>query len=123
MIEIGAQDIGIKLDFARKLGLPLLPRTRYLPDGKVYTYFKTGMRMAAGPFSFERNAAEVWPFDRFYDHLTGFTADVYIGPLALADRFSITFDPFDNIIILSISSNFHPLSCCINKNIQRKPIL
>jgi len=101
MIETGAQDIGIKLDFARKLGLSLLPRTKYLSDGKVYTYFKTGMRMAAGPFSFERNVAEVWPFDRFYDHLTGLTADVYIGPLALADRFSITFDPFDNIIILS----------------------
>ncbi len=101
MIETGAQDIGIKLDFAHKLGLSLLPKTRYLPDGKVYTYYKTGIKMAAGPFSFERNAAEVWPFDRFYDHLTGLTADVYIGPLALAGRFSITFDPFDNKIILS----------------------
>jgi len=100
MIETGALDIGIKLEFAQALGLPLLSRVRYLSDGKEYTFFETRIRFSAGPFFFESRTAEVWPFERFYDRLTGYTADIYIGPFALVDNFSISFNPFDNIIVL-----------------------
>jgi hypothetical protein len=99
MIETGAQDIAFKLDFVQELSLPLIPRTKYLANGQVFKYHHAAVVLGIGSFLFERQAAEVWPLNRFYNRISGVSPDVVIGPRALAGEFSISFDPFDNQII------------------------
>jgi len=106
MIETGAEDISMKLDFAKRLGYRLESRMKYLANGKVYRFFETALQIFLGEFLFERKNAEVWSFDRFYNRISGLTADVILGPLAFVGKFSISFDPFTKeIIIVSGSLN------------------
>jgi hypothetical protein len=100
MIETGAEDIAVKLDFARRLGLPLKPQNRYLANGKVFQYHKTTVNVSVDKFTFQREGAEVWPLDRIYNPITGLTADVVIGPSALQGKFAVSFDPFEKKVIL-----------------------
>jgi len=101
MIETGAEDIALRLNFARKHRLPLEPKLKYLGTGEIVHYFKTPVKISAGDFHFNRNAADVWPLDRFYDRITGFAPDVIIGPSALKERFSLSFNPFEKKIVLA----------------------
>lgn len=101
MIETGAADIALKLDFARKFQLNLEPAVRYVSTGKAFRYHKTSIKISAGLFQFERRVAEVWPLDRFFNRITGLTPDVIIGPSALRGRFALSLDPFDKKIILA----------------------
>jgi len=101
MIETGAEDIALRLSFARKLQKALEPEVKYLVDGRELRYFKTPIKVSLGKFPFERKAADVWPFNRFYDWITGLGADVIIGPLALRGQMNLSFDPFDKKIVLS----------------------
>ena len=100
MIETGAQDIAFKLDFVQSLPLQLIPRTKYLANGQVFKYHHAALVLGIGRFLFERQAAEVWPLNRFYNRISGVSPDVVIGPGALAGEFSVCFDPFDQQIIL-----------------------
>ncbi len=104
MIETGAEDIALKLDFARSLGLPLQPHQRYLVDGQVYQYYTTPVNITAGRLVFTRKAVEVWPFERLYNPISGFSASVVIGPAALEGKISLSFDPFSKSAILSRQS-------------------
>jgi len=99
LIETGARDISLRLEFARKLGLPLAARTRYLASGETVSYHVTPLRVALGPFVFERDAAEVWPFQQLMDPLSGLIPDVVIGPEALDGSFILTFDSFENSVL------------------------
>jgi tetratricopeptide (TPR) repeat protein len=100
MIETGAQDIAFKLDFVRGLQLQLIPKVKYLANGQVFKYHHAALVLDVGRFLFERQAAEVWPLNRFYNRITGLSPDVVIGPGALEGEFSVSFDPFDQQIIL-----------------------
>ena len=100
LIETGAKDISLRLEFARRLGWPLAARTRYLANGESVSYHVTPLRVTLGPFVFERDAAEVWPFQQLMDPLSGLMPDVVIGPEALAGSFVLTFDPFEDLVLL-----------------------
>jgi tetratricopeptide (TPR) repeat protein len=100
IIETGARDIALKLDFARVLGLPLTPRVKYLATGQVTRYHQAPVMFFLGDFRFRREAADVWPFSRFYNRLTGLSADVFIGPAAFRGKYVVSFDPFDKQVIL-----------------------
>jgi len=100
MIETGAQDIAFKLDFVQGLPLQLIPKVKYLANGQVFNYHHAALALGIGRFLFERQAAEVWPLNRFYNRISGVSPDVVIGPGALAGEFSVSFDPFDQQIIL-----------------------
>ena len=100
LIETGAKDISLRLEFARRLGWPLAARTRYLANGESVSYHVTPLRVTLGPFVFERDAAEVWPFQQLMDPLSGLMPDVVIGPEALAGSFILRFDPFEGSVVL-----------------------
>jgi len=100
VIETGAEDIALKSDFVQGLELQLIPRTKYLANGQVFTYHQTAVTAAVGPFLFQRQEAEVWPLDRFFNRLSGLSPDVVIGPKALQGQFTVSFDPFSHRIIL-----------------------
>lgn len=100
LIETGARDISLSLDFARSLGLPMEPRTRYLAGGESVSYHTAPVTIILGTAVFERKAAEVWPFRQLMDPLTGLIPDVVIGPEALDREFVLSFDPFENTILL-----------------------
>lgn len=99
MLETGAEDIALKLEFVKGLGLPLYPKTKYLANGKVYRYHQARVTVAAGRFNFTRSGADVWPLNRFYNRLTGFSADVVIGPAAFSGQFLVSFDPFARQVV------------------------
>jgi len=101
LVETGAEDISLRLDFAQKSQMPLQSADRYLATGKKYSYQKTNVKVTVGPYLFERAEAEVWPLDRFADPLIGLAPDIIIGPMALKDKFVISFDPFEKRIILT----------------------
>lgn len=103
LIETGAEDISLRLDYARRLGLPLTERKSYLATGETATYHLTPVRLELGPFRFERDAAEVWPFAGLSHPITGLIPDAVIGPRALDGRYVLSFDPFDNQIVLEES--------------------
>jgi tetratricopeptide (TPR) repeat protein len=100
MIETGAEDIAFKLDFVQGLPLQLTPKVKYLANGQVFNYHHAAIAFNVGRFLFERQVAEVWPLNRFYNRISGVSPDVVIGPGALAGGFSVSFDPFDQQIIL-----------------------
>lgn len=101
VIETGAEEIALRLDFARHLGLELEPGIKYLANGKVFRYFKTCVKISAGSFLFDKKGAEVWPLDRFYNRLTGLAPDVIIGPVTLRkEKFILSFDPYEKQVIL-----------------------
>lgn len=82
------------------LGLPLTGRERYLATGETATYHLMPVRLDLGPFRFERAAAEVWPFAGLAHPTTGLIADAVIGPRALDGGYVLSFDLFDNQIVL-----------------------
>lgn len=100
MLETGAEDIALKQEFVNGLGLPLKPKTKYLANGKVVHYHQAEVTVNAGRFNFKRSAADVWPLNRFFNRLTGLSADVVIGPAALKGHFLVSFDPFDRQVVL-----------------------
>jgi len=100
LIETGAKDISLRLEFARRLGWPLAARTKYLASGEAVSYHVTPLEVTLGRFIFKRDAAEVWPFQQLMDPLSGLIPDVVIGPEALAGSFILTFDPFENLVLL-----------------------
>jgi hypothetical protein len=73
---------------------------KYLANGQVFNYHHAATAFNVGRFLFERQAAEVWPLNRFYNRISGVSPDVVIGPGAMAGEFSVSFDPFDSQIIL-----------------------
>jgi hypothetical protein len=101
IIETGAEDIAIKLDFARIIQLPLLPRLKYLSNGRIFRFFETSVDVSLGMFRFERKSAEVWSFNRFSRHLSGLKADVVLGPqVFLGNGYIVSFDPFDRVMVV-----------------------
>jgi len=100
LVETGAEDMALQLDVASELGLPLTPRRRYLANGQVYDFSQTAVVVSLDRFLFARKQAEVWPFDRFFNRLSGLRMDVVLGPAVFSNQFSITFHPFSSTIIL-----------------------
>ncbi len=98
MIETGAEDVSLKEEFARFVHLLLVPATKMWGE-KQLNYFKIyNLGIWFDTDLLYRSEVEVWP-RRFYDHLTGLYDQVMIGPFALQDRFIISFDPFDNVVV------------------------
>lgn len=99
-IETGAKDVAVLLDFARLLKLPLKPEVGFLSNGTVYRFFKTPVNLRLGILVLKRPEAEVWSFDRFYRRLSGLKADVVLGPDVFREQFIVSFDPFENTIVM-----------------------
>lgn len=108
MIETGAEDVALKLDFVQGMQLQLIPRVKYLANGQVFKYHHAAVIFSVGQFLIRRQAAEVWPLDRFYNRITGISPDVVIGPRAFAGQFSITFNPFERQILLVLHQPMFP---------------
>jgi tetratricopeptide (TPR) repeat protein len=100
IVETGAEDIAIKLSFARILHLPMKSKVRYLSNGKVYRFFEAPVSVSLGQWRLDRKNAEVWSFKRFYRRLSGLTADVVLGPQVFRDNWIVSFDPFSRQIFL-----------------------
>jgi hypothetical protein len=100
IVETGAEDIAIKLSFARLLHLPMKSKVRYLSNGKVYRFFQAPVSVSLGRWRLDRKSAEVWSFKRFYRRLSGLTADVVLGPQVFRDNWIVSFDPFSRQIFL-----------------------
>jgi tetratricopeptide (TPR) repeat protein len=101
MIETGAEDVTINLDFALRQGLDLKPAIKYLPSGKEFPYHKTSCLISIGRFKLQRQAADVWFFDKLVDPITGLMPDVLLGPEFFEGRHVLTFDPFQKKILIS----------------------
>lgn len=99
-IETGAEDIALRLPFARELNTTLNPKIRYLSTGKIRRYHMVSVLISLGKFRFPRNSAEVWPLEKFTNPITGLAPDIIIGPIALYGKYSVSFDPFDKKIVL-----------------------
>jgi len=100
IIETGAEDIAIRLEFAKNIQLPLTPHLKHLPSGEASAFHQTVAEIKVGNFSFYRSRSEVWPFSRFKHPITGLTPDIIIGPATFKDKYSLSFDPFENQIII-----------------------
>lgn len=99
MIETGAEDISVKLEFAKLIGLGMTPDSMIWRDGKTYYFQKAPIDVKIGRFDFSRPNARIWPM-RFHDKLTGMFDNIMVGPAALEDKFIISFDPFDRQVII-----------------------
>ena len=103
MIETGAEDLSVKLEYARRINLNLEPAVKTW-RGKEYKFEKTkNLIVKAGSHIFMRDESEVWPV-RFTDDLTGLYDSIMIGPYALNGNYILSFDPFANRIILESRS-------------------
>lgn len=100
MIETGAEDIHVKLEFARFINMPLQEAVKTF-RGREYSHHKGNLDALVGTFLFHRSEVEVWP-RRFSDNITGLSDSVMIGPVALEGTFIVHFDPFDNQVILQV---------------------
>ncbi len=105
LIETGAEDISLNLDWARRLGLHLKENERYLSTGETVRHHLAPVRLTLGRYRFERPAAEVWPLSGLAHPLSGLIPDVVIGPHAFAGRYVLSFDPFDHQIVLEEPPN------------------
>lgn len=103
MIETGAEDLSVKLEYAQRINLNLEPAVKTW-RGKEYKFEKTkNLIVKAGSHIFMRDESEVWPV-RFTDDLTGLYDSIMIGPYALNGNYILSFDPFANRIILESRS-------------------
>lgn len=101
MVETGAEDITLNLDFARRSQLPLEPAIKYLATGKKFEYFKTFFRMNLGEIGIQRHAADVWSMERIADPITGLTPDIILGPIFFRENYALTFDPYRKMIVIT----------------------
>lgn len=101
LIETGAEDITVNLDFARWHKLVLEPAIKYLPTGNEFSYHKTPLLMSIGHFQLQRQEVDVWFLERMADSLTGFMPDVLLGPGLFWERFALTFDPYKKTILIT----------------------
>lgn len=99
VIETGAEDIAIRLDKAKELNLPMIERSKYLSNGKIFKYFLTFAEVQLGKYMFVRNNAEVWPIKKFLNRVSGFSPHVIFGPMVFEKKFIVSFIPFENIIV------------------------
>lgn len=100
MIETGAEDVHVNLEFARFINMPVRESVK-LFRGKEYPYHLGSLDALIGTFLLRRPDVEVWP-RRFYDTITGLSDSVMIGPWALEGTYILHFDPFDNQVILQV---------------------
>jgi hypothetical protein len=101
MLETGAEDITVNLDFARQHKLALEPAIKYLPTGKEFLYHKTPLQISIGHLHFQREETDVWFFERMADSLTGLMPDALLGPDLFWERFALTFDPYQKKILIT----------------------
>jgi hypothetical protein len=74
-------------------------------DAQALVLVETGAEDISLHRDFARPAAEVWSFSGLAHPVSGLIPDVVIGPHALAGRYVLSFDPFDNQIVLEGPSN------------------
>ena len=100
MIETGAEDITLNLDFARRTRLVLEPAVKYLRTGKEFLFHITPIQMQIGRFRILREETQVWSLEKMADPLSGLMPDVLLGPDFFKERFVLTFDPYRRIILI-----------------------
>ena len=101
MVETGAEDITVNLDFAQWHRLVLEPAIKYLPTCKEFPFHKTPFQMSIGHFRMQRWKADVWSLERLADPITGFMPDILLGPDLFKERFVLTFDPYQKLILIT----------------------
>lgn len=100
MLETGAADIALKLDFARKIQMAMNPEVKYLGNGSKVSYFKSQTSVRLGKFLFRRENAEVWEFKDFHNPIKCFSPDVIIGPDTFRDKYSVSLNPLTKEVII-----------------------
>jgi hypothetical protein len=101
LIETGADDITMNLDYAKDQDATLETAIKYLPTGEEFPYYRTPLRMNIGHFNIHRNSTEVWSFKKMADPLTGLMPEILLGPGFFSGRFVVTFDPFNKRILIT----------------------
>ncbi|MEN8223354.1 MAG: hypothetical protein ABFR36_08865 [Acidobacteriota bacterium] len=99
IIETGAENISVRSDFAVEMGIPMIPRSKYLSNGKVFQYSLGAVNVQLGTYIFVRKQAEIWPLLRFRNRMTGLAPHVIIGPEALSGKFIVSFVPEEKILV------------------------
>jgi len=99
VIETGAENISVRRDFASEIGVSMVPRSKYLSNGKVFKYSLGAVNVQLGKYIFVRKQAEIWPLVRFRNLMTGFAPHIIIGPEALSGKFIVSFVPEENILV------------------------
>ncbi len=99
ILETGAEDISLREDFAKKIKSFLIPKSKFLSNGKKFNYFLSSAKIQMGKYIFVRKNAQVWPLKKYLNDFNGFSADAVIGPDAFKDKFVISFLPEDNKIV------------------------
>jgi hypothetical protein len=100
LIETGADDITMNLDYAKDQDATLESAIKYLPTGEEFPYYRTPLRMSIGHFEISRNNTDVWSFKKMADPLSGLMPDILLGPGFFNGRFVVTFDPFQKRILI-----------------------
>jgi tetratricopeptide (TPR) repeat protein len=101
MIETGAGDITVNLEFAQQHRWHMEEAAKYLPSGKEFSYHKASLQLNIGSLGFRRRSAEVWSLDRLADPITGFIPDILLGPEVFKNKYALTFDPFRKKILIT----------------------
>lgn len=98
VIETGAEILSLTAEFARHVELPMRSGTRRWRD-RVLEVQRTDVDVTIGGLPFFSDSVEAWP-GRVGDLCTGLLYDVVIGPGSLEGRFSLSYDPFDRVVVL-----------------------
>ncbi len=98
VIETGAEILSLTAEFADLAGLPLRSGTRRWRD-QLLDVRRTDVDVAIGGLPFFSDSVEAWP-GRVGDLCTGLLYDVVVGPGSLEGRFSLSYDPFDRVVVL-----------------------
>lgn len=98
VIETGSEILSLSVEFATQAGLPLRAGTRRWRD-RVLDVQRTDVHVSIGGFPFFSDTVEAWP-GRVWDRCTGMLYDVVIGPGSMEGRFSLSYDPFDRVVVL-----------------------
>ncbi len=88
------------MDFATRAGLPLRAGTRRGRD-RVLDVQRTEVQVSIGGFPFLSDTVEAWP-GRVADGCTGLLYDVVIGPGPMEGRSSLSYHPFDRVVVLVV---------------------
>lgn len=98
MIETGGEILSLTAQFARHAGLELRDGTKRWRD-RVLDVQRTDVEVAIDGMPFFSDTVEVWP-GRIIDLCSGLLYDVVLGPGSLEGRYSLTWDPFDRVVVV-----------------------
>lgn len=105
VLETGAETLSLTSQFAGREALPLREGTRKW-GSRMLDVRRTDVDVEIGGMPFFSDSVEVWP-GRVFEGCTGLVYDVVIGPGSLDGRFSLSYDPFDRVVVVEPGAARH----------------